>query len=140
MDVRVRQKKDSKAHRGKPQPKHARNRQAGMRPAETAGECSAEEYGRDHFLIYSSASYSLANSGLGPRQESSQKNGVRKIHVFYISDSIFLTLDAFALAFSGLVWQFSAMNSIMPPGYSHQARRERLKNELRQARAAELGP
>ena len=30
------------------------------------------------------------------------------------------------------------MGSIMPPGYSQQAKRKRLENELRQARAAEL--
>jgi hypothetical protein len=30
------------------------------------------------------------------------------------------------------------MSFILPPGYSHKARRERLQNELRQARAGEL--
>jgi hypothetical protein len=30
------------------------------------------------------------------------------------------------------------MPSIMPPGYEHTARRKRLENELRQARAADL--
>jgi hypothetical protein len=30
------------------------------------------------------------------------------------------------------------MRSMMPPGYSHKAQRERLENELRQARAGEL--
>ena len=30
------------------------------------------------------------------------------------------------------------MRSIMPPGYSHGAKRKRLENELRQAKAAEL--
>jgi len=30
------------------------------------------------------------------------------------------------------------MRSIMPPGYSHEAKRRRLENELRQARAGDL--
>jgi hypothetical protein len=30
------------------------------------------------------------------------------------------------------------MRSIMPPGYSHETKRRRLENELRQARAGDL--
>ena len=36
------------------------------------------------------------------------------------------------------LWQTLIMRSIMPPGYSQEAKRRRLEEELRQARAAEL--